>query len=235
MVARIENFIETTSSARSAIELKRCLTDALADEGYENMVFARAENRRLKSIPWSVFPDGYLDTYRTRQWDLIDPVVQHIQHARGPFHWSGTAFPAKLSSEQRIFFEECRELKVHSGITIPLRGPRNEIDLISVSLRERHAVDGGRLSHIYMLSAQYWLKFCELEDRRDLGTATLTNKELECLRWCKEGKTNWEIGEIVFISEKTVEFHLGNAMRKLGALNRITAVMIAIRRGLIAL
>jgi DNA-binding CsgD family transcriptional regulator len=58
---------------------------------------------------------------------------------------------------------------------------------------------------------------------------------VECLRWCKEGKTNWEIGEILSISEKTVEFHLSNTMRKLGASNRITAVVIGIKQGLIAL
>ena len=54
---------------------------------------------------------------------------------------------------------------------------------------------------------------------------SLTSQELECMRWCKEGKTNWEIGEILAISEKTVKFHLTNAMRKLGAANRIAAVV----------
>ncbi|MCK1351521.1 MULTISPECIES: helix-turn-helix transcriptional regulator [unclassified Bradyrhizobium] len=63
----------------------------------------------------------------------------------------------------------------------------------------------------------------------------LTAKETECLQWCKEGKTNWEIGEILAVSEKTVEFHLGNAMRKLGAGNRISAVIVGIKRGLIQL
>lgn len=63
----------------------------------------------------------------------------------------------------------------------------------------------------------------------------LTAKETECLRWCKEGKTNWEIGEILSISEKTVEFHLGNSMRKLGANNRITAVVVGLKRGVIEL
>jgi DNA-binding CsgD family transcriptional regulator len=63
----------------------------------------------------------------------------------------------------------------------------------------------------------------------------LTPQELECLRWCKEGKTNWEIGEILSISEKTVEFHLTNLMRKLGASNRITAVIVGIKKGLIPL
>ena len=68
-----------------------------------------------------------------------------------------------------------------------------------------------------------------------LGKTPLTSQEVKCLRWCKEGKTNWEIGEILFISEKTVEFHLANAMKKLGAINRITAVVAGIRGGLIAL
>jgi DNA-binding CsgD family transcriptional regulator len=63
----------------------------------------------------------------------------------------------------------------------------------------------------------------------------LTRQEIECLRWCKEGKTNWEIGGILRISEKTVEFHLSNAMKKLGAGNRITAVVRGLKLGLIAL
>jgi DNA-binding CsgD family transcriptional regulator len=63
----------------------------------------------------------------------------------------------------------------------------------------------------------------------------LTSQELECMRWCKEGKTNWEIGEILAISEKTVEFHLTNVMRKFGAANRITAVVQGIKEGLIPL
>lgn len=63
----------------------------------------------------------------------------------------------------------------------------------------------------------------------------LTSQELECMRWCKEGKTNWEIGEILAISEKTVEFHLTNAMRKFGAANRLAAVVQGIKEGLIPL
>jgi len=70
---------------------------------------------------------------------------------------------------------------------------------------------------------------------KEVSAGRLTSKEVECLKWCKEGKTNWEIGEILSVSEKTVEFHLGNAMRKLGATNRITAVIMGIKGGLITL
>jgi DNA-binding CsgD family transcriptional regulator len=63
----------------------------------------------------------------------------------------------------------------------------------------------------------------------------LTLKEMECLRWCKEGKTNWEIGEIMSISEKTVEYHLTNTIRKLGVSNRMTAVVKGIQLGIISI
>jgi len=63
----------------------------------------------------------------------------------------------------------------------------------------------------------------------------LTVQETACLRWCKEGKTNWEIGLILDISAKTVEFHLANTMRKLGAANRMTAVVTGIKHGIIPL
>ncbi|MBB5052794.1 DNA-binding CsgD family transcriptional regulator [Afipia massiliensis] len=235
MVAHIEEFIESTQNIGSAPALKKLFLSAVAEEGYENAVFARANNRRLVSIPWSEFPAGYLDNYKAEEWDRIDPVVQRVHSARGPFRWSDTYSRGGFSREQKSFFEKCRELGVHSGITIPIRGTGHEVDLISLSLRDNDHVPSQRMTHIYMLSVQYWLKYCELADRREYETIALTAQELECLRWCKEGKTNWEIGEILKISEKTVEFHLSNAMRKLGASNRITAVIIGIKGGLIPL
>lgn len=63
----------------------------------------------------------------------------------------------------------------------------------------------------------------------------LTPQEVACLEWCKEGKTNWEIGGILGISEKTVEFHLSNVKKKLGAANKISAVVLGLRHGLISL
>lgn len=206
----------------------------MKSEGYENAVFARAKDKRLVSIPWSEFPEGYLDTYRACEWDRIDPVVQHVQSARGPFHWNQIN-PAGFTRRQIEFFEECRELGVHSGMTVPMRGPCRQTDLISLSFRSRGTPSPDRLSSVYMHCVQYWLRYCDLMDDRRPEEISLTGQEVECLRWCKEGKTNWEIGEILSISQKTVEFHVGNAMRKLGAGNRITAAIMAIRNGIIPL
>jgi DNA-binding CsgD family transcriptional regulator len=61
----------------------------------------------------------------------------------------------------------------------------------------------------------------------------LTDRERDCLAWACRGKTGGETADILGIGERTVEFHLQNAMRKLGVHNKVHAIAVAIWRGLI--
>lgn len=61
----------------------------------------------------------------------------------------------------------------------------------------------------------------------------LTPREEEVVKLVAEAHTNKEIAEILHLSEKTVENHRSNAMRKLGMRDRVELVRYAIRRGLI--
>jgi DNA-binding NarL/FixJ family response regulator len=47
-----------------------------------------------------------------------------------------------------------------------------------------------------------------------------------------EGRTNREIGQRLFISQKTVGVHVGNILAKLGVSGRVEAATVAIRLGL---
>jgi hypothetical protein len=51
------------------------------------------------------------------------------------------------------------------------------------------------------------------------------------LLWVLEGKTNWEIGLVTGVPARTVQFHLGNASRKLGVVTRVQAAVRALLRG----
>lgn len=61
----------------------------------------------------------------------------------------------------------------------------------------------------------------------------LTNRELELLILVKKGYTNKQIAESLFISERTVKFHITSILSKLFASTRTEAVDIALKRGLI--
>ncbi|QHT69948.1 GAF domain-containing protein [Rhodocytophaga rosea] len=61
----------------------------------------------------------------------------------------------------------------------------------------------------------------------------LTNRELELLLLVKKGFTNKQIADQLFISERTVKFHMTSIMSKLYAGTRTEAVDIALKRGLL--
>jgi DNA-binding CsgD family transcriptional regulator len=52
----------------------------------------------------------------------------------------------------------------------------------------------------------------------DLGA--LTDRELQICLAVADGASNKEVSAALFLSRKTVEYHLGNAFRKLGVTSR---------------
>ena len=62
----------------------------------------------------------------------------------------------------------------------------------------------------------------------------LTRREREVLDLGSDGLSAAEIGDFLNLSPRTVEWHIDKTMKKLGAKNRIQAVVLAIRDGLIA-
>jgi DNA-binding NarL/FixJ family response regulator len=61
----------------------------------------------------------------------------------------------------------------------------------------------------------------------------LSPREQEVVKLIAEAHTNREIGEVLHLSEKTVESHRANILRKLGMRDRVELVRYAIRRGLV--
>ncbi len=77
----------------------------------------------------------------------------------------------------------------------------------------------------------------EYIERARAGEATsgemLTPREEEIVKLVAEAHTNEEIGEMLFISKKTVERHRANILEKLGMRDRVELTRYAIRRGLV--
>lgn len=63
----------------------------------------------------------------------------------------------------------------------------------------------------------------------------LTKRELEVLTLIKKGLTNEQIGKQLYITERTVKFHVTAILSKLHADNRTEAVDVALKRGLFSI
>jgi len=61
----------------------------------------------------------------------------------------------------------------------------------------------------------------------------LSLREREVLRWAAEGKTSYEIGMILGLTERTINFHVASAITKLNASNKTHAAVKAVLLGII--
>jgi LuxR family quorum-sensing system transcriptional regulator CciR len=179
-------------------------------------------------------PPEWVQHYFTEGYQLYDPVLLQTPQQDQPLIWDELLRHAPLSPKQKRVLQESRDAGIHNGVSIPLHGPRGETYVVSLG-SERPMPGGPReLSKLHLLSIQFLLSYSRaLRQQASEPLVRITDRERECLTWTARGKSAWTIGKILGVSEHTVNFHLKRCMGKLGATNRMQAVVAAVRLGLI--
>ena len=77
-------------------------------------------------------------------------------------------------------------------------------------------------------------RHCDKEPDPPVTASKLSKRERDVLDLVADGLSAQEIAEKINLSYRTVEWHISQAMRRLGAKNRVQAVVLAIRDGLIS-
>lgn len=182
------------------------------------------------------YPDVWLDHYWENGYAASDPVVLHCGKHVVPVEWDGLAVEKNSLNAQVM--NEAADFGLKSGISMPIHSPHGELGILSFSLNQGGAaarqITRHALPYVQMLAVHVHEAV-----RRVLVTSEvakpqeLTARESECLRWAADGKTSWEIAQLLTMSERTVNFHLNNAMIKLDVSNRQHAIAKAVLRGVI--
>jgi two-component system NarL family response regulator len=68
-----------------------------------------------------------------------------------------------------------------------------------------------------------------------MGNPELSERELEVLRLMAQGMSNLDIATALSISESTVKSHVNRILSKLGVNDRTSAVIVAVKRGIVSL
>jgi LuxR family transcriptional regulator, quorum-sensing system regulator BjaR1 len=229
-------------AAATPHELCGALTKFTGNFGLTSMFAAslpsrheRKEAVRTRHLLVGAFPSAWIDRYFAQDYAHIDPIVHCSKRGNEPFLWSDAARyvrPEHGAIARRMFGEAC-EFNLKAGFVVPVRAPDG--GRIAMSLGgERAEVPPEAwplISVIGAVAMGYAVEMRERDQRR--LAAGLSEREAECLKWAADGKSEWEIGEILKISVHTADKHLANARRKLGAANRAQAVANAIRWGII--
>lgn len=229
-------FIERSSRAESVPELVAAFKAVLAGLGYDYLACAAIGSHAIyrsglpEPVVWADYPDEWMRRYFENDYLSLDPVVLRAPFTRLPYSWDQLR---DLSPRQQLFFEEAREAGLACGISVPLHGPGGELFLVNVAGGHPKADPGRDIPAVHLLATQFHSAYLGLMAPANPVPVQLTERERECLQWSARGKSSWDIGTVLSISENTVNFHIKNATAKLEASSRLMAIVKAIRAGLI--
>jgi LuxR family quorum-sensing transcriptional regulator LasR len=183
------------------------------------------------------YPSDWLRQYKDQDFIQVDPIIRHCRHHFVPLFWGRAQRQARGRS---IEFWKAREgYGLLQGVSIPLRCNEKGGSLnVAQCMNFTDQFDDGlnaSLGKLFML-----IPFLLEGSKKHLKESgkqfcSLTLRESEVLRWSGIGKTTWEMSCILGCSERTVNYHIANASRKLGSFSRRQAVGMALAQGLISL
>lgn len=233
---RISDFIEKSNESRSPDDLAALFKRALAEDGFEGFAYGAMTNAEAHNLDGPQllvdYPSAWVEHYFRQGYLRVDPIVTHTPFMRRPFQWSELK---DLTEQQRTVIGEAGEAGLRQGFCVPIHGPFGDVFAMSITTSQTAPQPLNLRDKLHVLSVQFHTSFSRLTDLRPLQTPPvhLTERERECLLWSARGKSSWDTGEILSLSEHTVNFHIKNAMAKLVCTSRIMAIVKAIRLGLI--
>ncbi len=182
------------------------------------------------------FPEEWVGMYHENDLSRIDPIVEATLDLKLPYTWDTENWKQDLTPEQGTFFRDAHDFEVYRGLSIPIYGPLGDFGLFTF-ISQSGPAEFRKLvaakKHDLHLLALYYHQIMQSIDEEQAGTVRLSDREEEILYWTAAGKTSSETGMIIGISEKTVQYHLYNSMKKLNVYSKPQAVAKAVLLGLI--
>lgn len=188
---------------------------------------------------WTTTGPRWKAQYRKHAFQLVDPRVTLTVGRSIPLPWQQD--DEATDPRLRAFHAAATASGICSGVAMSLQQTHGERAIVawesSVSRRGASRDDIARCE-----LATLALLACFVHERISEGrqppeptalAATLTQRERECLAQAARGMTSADISTKLGIAERTVNFHIGNIVRKLGALNRGEAIARGVALNLI--
>ncbi len=181
-------------------------------------------------------PREYKEAFRNPKNGRRDPVMQHCKRQSVPIIWDQATYVRSGLGDK---WEEQARFGISNGICLALHLPEGRHFLLGVDRDKPVPCDAAELTRIvadlqlFAVHAQDAASRILMPAPTDPALPSLTPRELESLRWTMEGKTAWEVGNVLGITERTAALHVNNATHKLGCVNKHQAVLKALRLGLL--
>ncbi|OON41776.1 LuxR family transcriptional regulator [Izhakiella australiensis] len=193
----------------------------------------------------SSYPKEWVELYKANKFQNIDPVVLYALRRTSPFAWDENLTLMTKVKASKIF-SLSKKYNIANGFTFVLHDHTNNISLLSLLIDKKNQSDLEEviindISKLQMTLIDINEQMNKLvqttspiETTHSRGQKSMfSSRENEVLYWTSMGKTYAETALILGITVRTVKFHMGNSIKKMGVNNAKQAIRLGMELGLI--
>jgi DNA-binding CsgD family transcriptional regulator len=195
-------------------------------------------------ITFRSWPTGWDSHYSANNYYKYDEIARYcFQGNVEPIYWDDPALAPFRTNKSITISREARAFGITGGLScpLPIAGDLGVgiFNIVTVGSERENLTRRWTNKDVQLLGGLLHLKMAELIEPIATVQSTnppcwLTVREIECLTLVSIGKSTKEIADAINCSDRTVNFHIQNAMKKIGASSRLKAVCRALEYGWIS-
>ncbi|MBO6505718.1 MAG: LuxR family transcriptional regulator [Kordiimonadaceae bacterium] len=240
---KVLDFVDRIRELDNVLDLEEEFAALISQYGYIQFRCGQVYQKGSGVQPRLIFgslADDWSVHYRDQGYMFTDSSLQHGLVSKYPFFWSDQWRRDRVNDASKRMFEEAlHDFNLSDGLIVPIHMEDGSVSIVSMMGDKPDTSDeirrGLGLAAMYLhekaIKLKDHIKYQPFHD----PVKKVTPRQLDCLQWVAEGKSDWEISQILQISESTVHNHVEAAKKNLGVNTRVQAVVAASRRRLFVL
>ncbi|AMK24792.1 MULTISPECIES: autoinducer binding domain-containing protein [Sphingomonadales] len=230
--ARMRETLSRFNAASSMEALLAALADAATKMGFPYVAMIQHGGLpRLveRALVITNYPAEFVRFYTESHAYVIDPVYEVSQLLDRPFSWDEIPGYVDLTGTQSALFEEARLHGLVHGVTVPLHIPSESHASCTFARAEPIMASPSLLTTLHIVAAFGFKAGLRLHHAsRGHDVPRLTRREAQCTALVAVGKSDWEISQILGLSETSVRYFVSHAKQRYGVYKRSELVARAL-------
>jgi LuxR family quorum-sensing system transcriptional regulator CciR len=234
-LAAAQHYLESLQTISTLDGLRDALEDTSDRLGCR--YFALSQHVDFLRAPASAlrlhnYPESWQEWFDGRGLGVSDPIHRASHVTAFGFRWAAVSGMINLSKADQLVLSEAYAHGIGDGFTVPGNVPGETLGSCSFAVRAGDNLREERIPFAQFAGQLLFETGRRLAVKRPTADApALTDRQVECIMWVGRGKTDWEIAQILGVSQTTVIEHLRNARERYDASTRSMLTVRALYDG----
>jgi LuxR family quorum-sensing system transcriptional regulator CciR len=231
-----QDFARMVRGCTELVELCGVLGHVARQLGFDHFALTRHLERRYlrEESSWSrpLMLDDYPQIWKrlvaSRRYFSDDPILAVAEKSAMAFVWSDIEERIELTARQREIMNAASVMGLDNGFTVPVHIPGDCAGACSFVTRRGTPLPWDSLPTAQYIGLLAFDVACRLTALAKVRPPRLTKRQFDCIVLVAQGKSDWDVGRLLGISDQTVHKHIEDAKRRYGVATRIQLVVGAL-------